>query len=90
MASQKLRPFHETIVKAIRKCVTRDEFDIVADLIKATKIPKNHDKISSAWRSTCKQRGLPDMGVSDSLVDQGRAEREAAAVKTRVKADTTA
>lgn len=43
------RPFHETVIEAIRRASSR-ELECLATLIKATKIPQNHDKIISAWK----------------------------------------
>lgn len=43
------RPFHETVVDIIAKCWHEDE-EFLAELINATKIPKNHDAIIAAWQ----------------------------------------
>lgn len=43
-------PFHETIVKAIRKA-NNDECLCLTELIRVTKIPQNHDKIIEVLES---------------------------------------
>ena len=42
-----LRPFHETVVDAIR-CATRSDFTCLVGLMLTTKIPKGHDRIIEA------------------------------------------
>jgi hypothetical protein len=41
------RPFHETIIDAVNTCENIHELEGLASLVKATKIPKNHDEIIS-------------------------------------------
>jgi len=40
-----LKPFHETIVSALNKCVHLMELNTLLDLLETTKIPKNHEAI---------------------------------------------
>ncbi len=43
------RPFHETIVDAIKGTLNTGEMECLGRLINMTKIPKNHEMISDAW-----------------------------------------
>ena len=65
------RPFHETIVDAIR-FTSAKELELLADLIKGTKIPKNHDQIIAAWKNRCLELGWgnSDLGVPADLLEQ--------------------
>ncbi len=75
------RPFHETIVDAITTINSYDELNLMARLIKATKIPKGHDEITTAWNQRMKEMGLSsyqDRGVPASLLEQ----KQASAVET--------
>ena len=58
------RPFHETIVDAIREA-TSTELHCLARLIKRTTIPKDHDVIVTAWDERRKSVFGPteDLGV---------------------------
>jgi len=62
------RPFHETIVDAIREA-TGTEMHCLARLIKRTVIPKDHGRISAAWQERCRVVFGPteDLGVMDVL-----------------------
>ena len=59
------RPFHETIVEAIR-CASSANMECLAMIIKATKVPKGHDAIIAAWEERRKAFcwGDEDFGVS--------------------------
>ena len=74
------RPFHETIVDAIGRANTYGELQLLAQLIKATKVPKNHDEIIAAWKQRWQvmgwRQGDLDLGVSANLLEQ---KQEAAA-----------
>jgi len=48
----KLRPFHETIVDAM-KGATLFQLEIIIVLLETTVIPKNHDQIVTTWREQC-------------------------------------
>ncbi len=68
------RPFHETIVDAIRRIPVYN-LPILADLICETTIPKGHDEIIAAWKE--KMNGMLDEGgfgidVVASLMEQKR------------------
>ena len=48
MKQPKLRPIHESIIRAIKRCdetMTKPDFSVLSQLIMETKIPKNHAKI---------------------------------------------
>lgn len=69
------RPFHETIVEAIRRASSA-ELECLATLIKATEVPKGHDEIIAAWNERigallfgCDN----DFGVPTSLLAQKQA-----------------
>lgn len=63
------RPFHETIVDAIRQA-SSTQLECLATLIKATKVPKGHDEIIAAWKAMCWGK---DLGVPASLLKQKQA-----------------
>lgn len=77
------RPFHETIVDAIRGA-SSEELEFLATLIKATDIPKGHDEIIAAWDQRRKGMcwGDEDLGVPADLLEQ----KQEAAEKERAKA----
>lgn len=68
----KLRPFHETIVDAIREAETFTSLETLGSLIENTKIPENHGAIITAWKE------IPNMSrdlyerVLESLLAQKR------------------
>ncbi len=66
-----LRPFHESIVDAINRASSA-ELECLATLIKATKIPKNHDKIIETWEKRCAEMLLGDekFGVPENIRKQ--------------------
>ncbi|GEM_PF-3361058 len=73
------KPFHETIVKAIRDVRTVDELGCLGQLLNFTKVPKNHDEIIRVWKDSMRRLipHLEDSGVIDSLLEQKEeAERE--------------
>lgn len=47
---EQLRPFHETIILAIRRTTTDSELEHLGEFIRATVIPDNHNAIADAWR----------------------------------------
>jgi len=67
-------PFHKTIVNAI-SWASNSELECLAELIKVTKIPANHDEIIRAWK-----RRVPclsgDLGVTDYLLKQKKENAE--------------
>ncbi len=66
------RPFHESIVDAIRHA-SGSELKCLATLIKSTKVPKGHDEIIEAWN----ERKLDDdMCVPADLLAQQQHEGE--------------
>ena len=75
------RPFHETIVQAIRLVSCPDEMDTISFLIHETKIPQNHDKIIEAWKM--KVRALASIAIDESdtiqVLEEQRREAEAEA-----------
>lgn len=71
MEELKPKPFHESIITAINNCSNVSVFYNLADHIKGTIIPKNHDAIISAWRKRMKLIGsLEDLGVIESILKQ--------------------
>lgn len=70
---QSFRPFHETVVDAIKKAATRGDLDLLSGLIQATKIPSNHDAIVTAFDSRVRELGWrPEAfpGLHGSLAHQ--------------------
>ncbi len=65
---QKLKSFHETIVKVIRRASVVVLCDL-AMFIKTTKISRNHDKILIVWEKRTKAVHCPDFGVSTNLLE---------------------
>jgi hypothetical protein len=54
------KPFHESIVSAIKKAKTPEALDTLADLVKKTKIPKDHEEIRKAFASQAKKMDWDD------------------------------
>jgi hypothetical protein len=82
----KRRPFHETIVDAINGLTGMTNIHkatLIGDLIKATKIPKNHEQIAEVWEKLCMpERWWREYGdaVFESILEQKReAEAESSA-----------
>ncbi|MEI6040505.1 MAG: hypothetical protein WCP91_04100 [Candidatus Berkelbacteria bacterium] len=44
----KTKPFHQSIVDAIKRCKNEEEFSLILQIIEETDIPNNHDKILNA------------------------------------------
>ena len=65
------RPFHETIVDAINEASTA-QMVCLATLIRATKVPKGHDEIITAWNTRLAAMSWDDkdFGVSANLLEQ--------------------
>lgn len=69
-----LRPFHETIVKEIERA-DGEALLSLGMLIKATKIPRNHDQIIATWNKRWSKRKaarewdylVDELGVKDDL-----------------------
>lgn len=79
------RPFHETIVDAIREAIIY-EMRGLGKLVVETKIPKNHDEITLAWR-----RRLKDLDWSEkddrvlAAINEQKQEAEAEAAVKQVE-----
>jgi len=81
----KWRPFHETILEAIRRMSgdtdCTESADILAGLIMSTKIPKGHDEIIATWKEHLHLIRYADkndedenyMGVPASVLEQKEA-----------------
>ncbi|MFA6273510.1 MAG: hypothetical protein WC673_03440 [Candidatus Paceibacterota bacterium] len=86
------RPFHETIIDAIHSASSND-LRCLATLIKATKIPKNHDEIIAAWKQQREDVGWDneELGVSADLLEQKQeaAEKENAKAKEKEQTEAT-
>lgn len=81
------KPFHETIVEAIRRA-SSVELGCLATLIKATKIPKNHDAIIAAWneRRQAICWGGNDLHLLADLLGQKREAEEKEKAKEKEQA----
>lgn len=78
------KPFHESVVDAIRNASTSTEMHLLATLIRSTNIPKGHNEIAAAWKEGCQRVGLEDgLGVSRNLERQKREVEEKAAEKAK-------
>ena len=51
MASEH-KPFHESVVDVIR-CASSEELETIGTFLLLTTIPKDHDKIVTAWNTRC-------------------------------------
>ncbi len=78
------RPFHETIVEAIRHASISD-LQCLAVLIKATKIPAGHDEIIAAWNKAAWPGHTlhDDYGVPADLLEQKQEATEKAKAKEK-------
>lgn len=76
------RPFHESIVEALRLARHEKDLQCLLQLIGMTKIPVNHDEILRAMCDACERFGFtgPDDLSKGSLLAQ---KREAAAKQKR-------
>jgi hypothetical protein len=50
-----LKPFHESLVEAIKRVRDGNDFSVLAGLIRTTKIPAGHDEILAAWEERTQQ-----------------------------------
>jgi hypothetical protein len=83
-----LKPFHESIVDAIKQAELSFHFQILAQIIKTTKIPKGHDEILAAWERQISEAGLNnDLDVIASVLEQKQAEEKKAAEKAVASAN---
>lgn len=68
--ARRWRPFHETIIDSICEAFISD-LNLLARLIKRTKIPKGHDEIIAAWVQRLKILNWNhDYGVQSVLLEQ--------------------
>jgi len=90
------RPFHETIIEAIRGATIPPTFILVVRLIQATKIPAGHDgiikEIDISWDQEWMRRERIYMDaikkLKDSILKQkAMAEAEAAEKETKASAE---
>ncbi|OGL77119.1 hypothetical protein A3E97_03470 [Candidatus Uhrbacteria bacterium RIFCSPHIGHO2_12_FULL_47_12] len=79
IAVEATRPFHESIIEVL-VFANGSQLTILADLIKRTAIPKNHDAIIAAWTRRTLDMHSPDYGVSEYLQRQ----KEQAAFTARI------
>ena len=70
------RPFHETIVDAIRR-VSVYNLPLLADLIRETKIPKGHDEIIAAWKEKTAGLMIDEGGFGFDIVADLLKQKEA-------------
>ena len=62
-------PFHYTIAEAIRRVSSAEQLVCLGELIKATKIPANHEEIIAVWkRKRSELAFISDGGVLTSLL----------------------
>ena len=66
------KPFHESVVDAIRNASLRSEMRLLATLIRSTNIPRGHEEIAAAWKERCGCLSMEDPGVLGDLEDQRR------------------
>lgn len=81
-AHETRRPFHETIIEVIRGA-SGPELECLANLIKTTKIPKNHKEIAEAWKGRIKVLGWgkENLGVLADLERQSQELLEGATAR---------
>ena len=80
----KLKPFHESVVDAIN-CAGVADLHVLAELIKRTKIPKNHDAIALEWADRRKKHRINiEYGVVCSVMAQKKDVEAEAAKKGEV------
>ena len=85
------RPFHETIIEAIRHA-SSNEMVCLAELIKATKIPKGHEEIIVAWMQRLQEIGYPNFNLdvtADLLEQKQEAEKKEEEKKAKEQAGST-
>ncbi|MFH1112004.1 MAG: hypothetical protein V1712_02950 [Patescibacteria group bacterium] len=84
----KRRPFHETIIDAIRNASSlksNDPLMCLAKLIKETEIPKGHDEIIAAWNQRLPELWSgEDFGVPADLLEQKQEAAEKEKAKEQV------
>jgi hypothetical protein len=73
----KRRPFHETIVDAIRRARNSDQMDCLGALIMETKISENHDEIMAQWLCQRRRIGCSFDGLGCLEAQKREAEAEA-------------
>lgn len=83
METAVLRPFHESIIEIIKNASCSSML-VLVDVLKTTRIPKNHDAIIEAWNTRWQELGIPiDLGVEANLLLQKmETEKEKGLVKT--------
>ena len=71
MMKNKFRPFHETILNAIRQATVAG-IHALAPLVIETIIPENHDEILSAWKERCQELGIESSAylITETLLEQ--------------------
>ncbi len=65
------KPFHESIVRALRSAKTKEELAVLEKLILSTKIPKDTDLVLRAFRSKAKKLEVSDAKVLKKLEQEG-------------------
>ncbi len=73
------RPFHESIVDALRKARGDRELSPLLYLLRMTKIPKNHDAIIAAWDERRREMGW--LGSDYDRVTEGLLQQKQEAEK---------
>ncbi|HNX11149.1 MAG TPA: hypothetical protein PKI61_03330 [bacterium] len=71
---QDKKPFHEAIISEIGHASISD-LVFLAGLLKATKIPKEHDNIIAAWKKRTEEMTCEDFGVSEDLLEQKKIQK---------------
>lgn len=80
-SEQTVRPFHETIVDAIRDASVAD-FECLVKLIRKTRIPKNHGEIIEAIKANKRWKSLIYLeGVISELIKSVLRQKEEAGAK---------
>ncbi len=75
--SSSLKPYHESVVDVINQAQVH-ELDILASLLKATKLPKGHEEVAEAWnRRLADLGGNDEAGVTEAVLAQKPVEQPA-------------
>ncbi|MES2953419.1 MAG: hypothetical protein V4674_02575 [Patescibacteria group bacterium] len=84
MDPKDLKPFHLSVVAIIKMVQTKGQLEMLERLLRATKIPENHDEIMAAYRDCCSRLRSSDMSdVVGAILAQKQAAEEEKAERLR-------
>ena len=87
------KPFHEAVVETIF-CCPRPKLEFLASIITATKIPRNHDYIISAWQTRAEEMGWDEEDnygvIAHVLAQKEESEKKSGAPETKEKSAQSA